>query len=78
MDYHYLHSELISAFIEYQFNLDFPFPKIDSSTATATATQIQMNSPEYKYRNDPIFKSKVDWLVSGVINIVQEAERERR
>ena len=76
MDYHHLHSKLISAFIEYQFNLDFPFPKIDSSTATAT--QIQMNSPEYKYRNDPIFKSKVDWLVSGVINIVQEAERERR
>ena len=76
MDYHHLHAKLISAFIEYQFNLDFPFPKIDSSTATVT--QIKMNSPEYKYRSDPIFRSKVDCLVSGVINIVQEAESQRR
>jgi len=55
-----LHTELTNAFIDYQFRLDNPFPsKYESKDIKIL-----------KYQANPIFRSKVESLVCGVISIV--------
>lgn len=57
-----LREELTGAFIGYQYRLDHPFP---SNTETPEVRRI-------KYFNDPVFRCKVESLVSGVIEIVRK------
>lgn len=57
-----LHDELTDAFINYQWNLDKPFP--DAS--------IKHKEKIMEYRMNPIFRNKVQQLVVGVMRIVEK------
>jgi hypothetical protein len=60
MDYkRALQNELTDVFIVYQYRLEHPFP-----SPTDTIDQVRL------YTSDPLFRTKVDSLVSGVMRIV--------
>ena len=58
---------LTDGFILYQQNLDEPMPHLSQTEATRIA----------KYRTDPMFRCRVDSLVSGVMQIVSKVENEQ-
>lgn len=58
-EYHKLNDELIDAFMQYQWNLDNPFPNT-----------ISREDLIKKYQSDVIFYAKVNQIVSGVMRIV--------
>lgn len=57
-----LANDLTDAFIDYQHRLDLP---MQSTTETKAAIIL-------KYQHDPIFRARVDSLVSGVMSIVSK------
>jgi len=56
-----LQHDLTDAFIQYQWNLDNPFPNFPSQEELLL-----------KYRSDYMFHAKVNQLVAGVMVIVQK------
>ena len=57
-----LFEDLTAAFMNYQYRLDHPMP---SSNETKAAILL-------RYRNDYMFRNKVDSLTSGVMGIVDK------
>lgn len=57
-----LKNDLTKGFIQYQWRLDNPFP---------SPTEHMANLRD-KYLTDPMFKTKVDNLVVGVMRIIEE------
>lgn len=57
-----LRNELTDAFVGYQYRLEHPFP---TTTETPEVRRLQ-------YFNDPVFRCKVESLVSGVLQIVSK------
>jgi hypothetical protein len=67
VEYDYLqsiHEELTKVFIQYQWNLDKPFPTNWEGNP--------IDLMELQYRSDPLFHAKVVNLVSGVLHVVQK------
>ena len=64
-----IHDDLTTAFIQYQYNLDHPFPSVPKES---TATNVQICSPLGQYQTNPQFRNKVDSFVAGVLQIVQK------
>jgi hypothetical protein len=64
INYEKLHNSLTSGFIEYQYNLDFPFPYPWKT----------IDDKILHYKTNAICRAKVDQLVAGVILIIQSTE----
>ncbi|MCK4705874.1 MAG: hypothetical protein KAT90_10355 [Gammaproteobacteria bacterium] len=63
-----LSEDLTKVFINYQERLDNPMPETPSGDITATEAQARL----MPYYHDPVFRRKVDSLVSGVMNVIDK------
>ena len=70
IDMRKLNDELRDLFIEYQWRLDCPFPQ----AIPEDSLSVIIKPSEHLYRTNPLFHSKVEAMVAGVMHVVRKAD----